>query len=340
MKRAVACCLWMSLVSQISGQTVSGAAKDSLSGTARDSVPAKTLKAVVVKGKRALIEEKLDRTIYNVERDKSLTGGDATDALRRVPLLSVDIDGNVTLRGSANIKVLINGRPSTITANNLADALKQIPVDQIKSVEVITSPSVKFDADGSAGIINIVLKQDRIHGILVDPDMAIGTRDAFLGINGAYNNKKMAFSIGGFGRATYNITGTYNDAQTVGTDILDQQATTRKHELTDNYTMGWDYDMDKHNFLNASVRYSQFDSHINQDNLISNFFTGAVLDSTLLSQVAITSRSGTVDATADYTHSFARPQQEFSLLTLFSRTDGTSGFTNAQQNPADGALIS
>jgi outer membrane receptor protein involved in Fe transport len=218
--------------------------------------------------------------------------------------------------------------------------LKQIPVDQIKSVEVITSPSVKFDADGSAGIINIVLKQDRIHGILVDPDMAIGTRDAFLGINGAYNNKKMAFSIGGFGRATYNITGTYNDAQTVGTDILDQQAATRKHELTDNYTMGWDYDMDKHNFLNASVRYSQFDSHINQDNLISNFFTGAVLDSTLLSQVAITSRSGTVDATADYTHSFAKPQQEFSLLTLFSRTDGTSGFTNAQQNPADGASIS
>ena len=298
------------------------------------------MKEVVIDKRRVLIEEKLDRTVYNVERDKSLTGGDATDALRRVPLLSVDIDGNVTLRGSANIKILINGKPSTITANNLADALKQIPVDQIKSVEVITSPSVKFDADGSAGIINIVLKQDRIHGILVDPDMAIGTRDAFLGINGAYNNKKMAFSIGGFGRATYNITGTYNDAQTVGTDILDQQAATRKHELTDNYTMGWDYDMDKHNFLNASVRYSQFDSHINQDNLISNFFTGAVLDSTLLSQVAITSRSGTVDATADYTHSFAKPQQEFSLLTLFSRTDGTSGFTNAQQNPADGASIS
>jgi outer membrane receptor protein involved in Fe transport len=62
---------------------------------------------------------------------------------------------------------------------------------------VITSPSVKYDADGSAGIINIVLKQDRLHGVLVNPDMAIGTRASFLGINGAYNNKKMAFSIGG-----------------------------------------------------------------------------------------------------------------------------------------------
>ena len=319
----------MSLVSQISGQTVSGVAKDSHSGTAKDSVPAKTLKAVVVKGKRALIEEKLDRTVYNVERDKSLTGGDATDALRRVPLLSVDIDGNVTLRGSANIKVLINGRPSTITASNLADALKQIPVDEIKTVEVITSPSVKYDADGSAGIINIVLKQDRLHGILINPDMAVGTRASFLGINGAYNNKKMSFSIGGFGRATYNVTGTYGNVQTVGPETISQEAATRKSELTDNYNMGWEYDIDTNNFLNTTMRYSQFNSHNYQDNLVSNFYTGSALDSSESNQVAITGRSGTVDATVDFTHAFGR-SKELSFLTLLSRTGGTSGFTNAQ----------
>jgi outer membrane receptor protein involved in Fe transport len=297
------------------------------------------LKEVVIDGKRALIEEKLDRMVYNVEQDKSLTGGDATDALRRVPLLSVDIDGNVTLRGSANIKVLINNKPSTVTANNLADALRQIPVDQIKSVEVITSPSVKYDADGSAGIINIILKQDRLHGILVNPDMAIGTRASFLGIDGAYNNKKMAFSIGGFGRATYNVTGTYDNVQTVGSETIDQQAATRKNELTDNYNMGWDYDIDKINFLNASVRYSQFDSHNHQDNLVGNFYNGSTPDSTLLNQVALTGRMGTIDAAVDFTHAFGRPQQEFSFLTLFSRTDRTSGFTNAQQQPSEGSLI-
>jgi outer membrane receptor protein involved in Fe transport len=334
MKRAVACCLWMSLVSQISGQTVSGVAKDSLSGAAKDSVPAKTLRAVVVKGKRALIEEKLDRTVYNVERDKSLTGGDATDALRRVPLLSVDIDGNVTLRGSANIKVLINGRPSTITAGNLADALKQIPVDEIKSVEVITSPSVKYDADGSAGIINIVLKQDRLHGILINPDMAVGTRASFLGINGAYNNQKMSFSIGGYGRATYNVTGTYGNVQSVGPETISQEAATRKSELTDNYNIGWEYDIDTNNFLNTTVRYSQFNSHNYQDNLVSNFYTGSTPDSSELNQVAISGRSGTVDATVDFTHAFGR-SKELSFLTLLSRTDGTSGFTNAQESNND-----
>jgi outer membrane receptor protein involved in Fe transport len=322
MRRAFIGWLGMIWAFHVSGQSVAGMVKD--------SIPTKTLKVVVVKGKRALIEEKLDRTIYNVERDKSLTGGDATDALRRVPLLSVDIDGNVTLRGSANLKVLINGRPSTITAGNLADALKQIPVDEIKSVEVITSPSVKYDADGSAGIINIVLKQDRLHGILINPDMAIGTRASFLGINGAYNNKKMSFSIGGFGRATYNVTGTYVNVQTVGSAAISQEAGTRKNELTDNYNMGWEYDIDTNNFLNAAVRYSQFNSHNDQDNLVSNFYTGSTLDSTELNQVEITGRSATVDATLDYTHAFGRSGQELSFLTLFSRTDGTSGFTNAQ----------
>lgn len=308
-------------------------------GTMVLSPKTELLKEVVVNNKRVLIEQQLDRTIYNVERDKSLTGGDATDALRRVPLLSVDLDGNVTLRGSSNLKVLINNKPSTITANNLADALKQIPVDQIKSVEVITSPSVKYDADGSAGIINIVLKQDRLHGILINPDMAIGTRDSFLGLNGAYNNKKMAFSVGGFGRASYNIPGTYDNQQSVGSETIDQQAFTRKSELTDNYNMAWDYDMDKNDFLNASVRFSQFNSHSYQDNLVSNFYSGSVLDSTLLDQVEITDRSATVDATVNFTHTYARPQREFSFLTLFSRTDGTNAFANAGESPSAKSLL-
>lgn len=308
-------------------------------GTMVLSPSTELLKEAVVSKKRALIQQQLDRTIYNVERDKSLTGGDATDALRRVPLLSVDIDGNVSLRGSSNLKVLINNKPSTITANNLADALKQIPVDQIKSVEVITSPSVKYDADGSAGIINIVLKQDRLHGILLNPDIAFGTRDSFLGLNGAYNDKKMAFSIGGFGRATYNILGTYANQQSVGAETIDQQASTRKSELTDNYNMGWDYDMGNNDFLNASVRFSQFNSHNFQDNLKSNFNNGSTLDSTLLNQVEITGRSATVDATINFTHTFARPQREFSFLTLFSRTAGTNAFTNAGEMPSDKAIL-
>ena len=229
-------------------------------GNVKLNSTSKELEAVVVEGQRSLVEEKVDRTIYNAENDATARGGDATDVLKRVPMLSVDMDGNVSLRGNQNIRVLINNKPSTITASSVADALKQIPADQIKTVEVITSPSAKYDAEGSAGIINIITKKNTLQGLTLNIDGSAVYRGSNLGLNGAYRKGKMGFSLGGFNRASYNVVGKFNNSQlttaTNGTQSLNlQQADTRRNDLGGNTNFGWDYDIDKNNSLTAAVRF-------------------------------------------------------------------------------------
>ena len=313
-------------------------------GALKLSTGSKELDAVVVEGQRALIEEKVDRTVYNAENDQTTKGGDATDVLKRVPMLSVDMDGNVSLRGNQNIKVLINNKPSTISASSVADALKQIPADQIKTVEVITSPSAKYDAEGSAGIINIITKKNTLQGLTLNVDGSSGYRGSNLGLNGSYRKGKMGFSLGGHGRASYNVTGKFDNSQrTTSTSTAEQtlnlqSATTRRNDLGGNLQSSWDYDIDKNNSLTASVRYGSRNGNNYQDHLFTQTFA-PTFTSTSLKDVQTTDRSGTVDASLNYTHTFSKPQREFSLLGLYSRNNRTNNFYNAFLDEGDLSIL-
>ena len=258
----------------LTGVTVAGNDSKVMLGTIRLSLSSNVLSEVTIVGQRALIEEKVDRLVYNAENDISNKGGDATDVLRKVPMLSVDLDGNVSMRGSQNIMILINNRPSTITAGSVADAMKQIPSDMIKSVEVITSPSAKYDAEGSAGIINIITKKNTLQGGFLSIDAAAGLRGSNLGLNGSYKTEKMGFSLGGFGRAGYNTSGSFQNSQitrnTFNDKILtNQEASTERDNLQGRYTFGWDYDINKNNFISSSVQYGLRNSNIFQNGLLS-----------------------------------------------------------------------
>jgi outer membrane receptor protein involved in Fe transport len=301
-------------------------------GNIKLSPSTKLLKAVEIVGQRPLIEEKVDRTVYNAENDATAKGGDATDVLRRVPMLSVDMDGNVSLRGSQNIKVLINNKPSTITASSIADALKQIPADQIKTVEVITSPSAKYDAEGSAGIINIITKKNTLEGLTMNINSSAGYRGSNLGLNGGYRKGKLGVSLGGFGRAQYNTPGNfYNDQQTFSSGPAlrsIQSASTRNQNIFGNYTLGLDYDIDKNNSLTGSVRFGLRDGHNYQDALTTQSFIGSAENPAKesIKNINQINQSHSVDASLNYTHLFTKPNKEFNLLTLYSQSNGNNNF--------------
>jgi outer membrane receptor protein involved in Fe transport len=304
-------------------------------GTIKLSTSAKVLNEVVVETQRQLIEERVDRTIYNAENDATARGGDATDVLKRVPMLSVDMDGNVSMRGSQNITVLINNKPSTIMAANVGDALKQIPAEEIKSVEVITSPSAKYDAEGSAGIINIITKKNTIKGFTLNVNTGVGNRGSNLGLNGNFRTNKMGFSLGGFGRANYNIDGSFKSTQTTYQNLSDntptitvQSAETLNRGLFGNYTIGWDYDINKNNSLVASARFGARNGNSFQDNLFTEISSIENGTTTSLRNTESNNINNSMDLSLTYTRLFERKQREFSILGNYSQNNGNNNFEN------------
>ncbi|MGY6521540.1 MAG: TonB-dependent receptor domain-containing protein [Mongoliitalea sp.] len=295
------------------------------------------LQEVTVTGQRDLFEEKVDRTIYNAENDKTLIGGDATDVMRRVPMLSVDMDGNVSMRGSSNILVLINGKQSAIVASNVADALKQIPAEEIKSIEVITSPSAKYDAEGTGGVINIVTKKNNLQGATLNINSSAGLRGSNLGLNASLKRGKMGWTLGGFGRAGYNIRGFFDNQQTVtnadGTALqINQYADTRSNMIFGRYNLGWDYELDKFNFLTASVSLGLRNMQNWQDGLSTETFFEETLVSSLLRNVSVNNLSNNVDVNFNYTKTYEKPLKEFSISGLYSQNNLTNDFINSLYN--------
>ncbi|AKD56319.1 outer membrane beta-barrel protein [Spirosoma radiotolerans] len=287
----------------------------------------RTLGEVVVTGQAALIEEKVDRLVFNADKDITAKGGDASDVLKRVPMLSVDLDGNVSLRGSQNIRVLINNKPSTIVAANVADALKQLPADMIKSVEVITSPSAKYDAEGAAGIINIVTKKNTLHGLTLNVDAGAGLRASNLGLNGSYRQGKLGLTLGGFGRAMYNrASSTLDQTTVVGGQSLrtNQTGTAFDKPIFGQYTLGIDYDLAKDQSLSANIRYGTR-NFIQQQNQLTNTYANESLLSMTNRDVDRKDLSNSVDMNLDYIRTF-KPQQEWSISTQYSRTGLTNNF--------------
>ncbi len=150
------------------------------------------LEEVTVRAERTTVEIKLDKKVYNVGKDLMVKGGTVSDILDNIPSVTVDIEGNISLRGNENVKVLIDGRPSN--AINIAEALRLIPADAIDRVEVITNPSARYDAEGGGGLLNIILKKGKNQGFN-GSFIANTAYPETYGLTGTINYKTKHFNI-------------------------------------------------------------------------------------------------------------------------------------------------
>lgn len=128
------------------------------------SVAVDALEEVELVGERTEVEIRLDKRVYYVGRDITVRGGSVSDVMDNIPSVSVDVEGNISLRGNDNVRILINGKPSGLVGLSGPDALRQLPAESIEKVEVITSPSARYEASGTAGILNIILKKQELIG--------------------------------------------------------------------------------------------------------------------------------------------------------------------------------
>lgn len=133
-------------------------------GTVVLGMAAGELSEVVVTAETTQVEVRLDKKIYTIGKDLTTAGGTVADALNNVPSVAVDVEGAISLRGNENVRILINGKPSAMAGFGNTDVLSQLPADAIERVEVITSPSARYDAEGTAGILNIILKKEKTLG--------------------------------------------------------------------------------------------------------------------------------------------------------------------------------
>ena len=153
---------------------------------------ANQLNEVVIRSEKTTVEIKLDKKVYNVGTDLMVKGGTVSDVLDNIPSVSVDSDGAVSLRGNANVRILIDGKPSN--AINIAEALRQIPADAIDKVEVVTNPSARYDSEGGGGLLNIILKRGKNKGLNGTVIGSAGNPESY-GLSGNINYKSEKFNV-------------------------------------------------------------------------------------------------------------------------------------------------
>jgi len=239
-------------------------------GTVLMEINTQQLENVVVVREKTEVEIRLDKRIYNVGKDLTIRGGTVSDVLDNVPSVTVDIEGNVALRGDQNVRILINGKPSSLVGVSGGEALRQLPAESIDKVEVITSPSARYEAEGSAGIINIILVKNKFGGFNGSLSSNIAYPKSF-GISGNLNYRTKKYNLflnSGYNNGT-SIGNSYYKSEFLKPEGNDELIENR---VFDRNRVGWNTNAGIEYFITekSSLTTSLFLSDRDNNNLATN----------------------------------------------------------------------
>jgi len=228
------------------------------------SVNASDLGEVVVQGEKTIMELSLDKRIFNVGKDLANAGGNASDILMNLPSVAVDPDGNVKLRGSGNVRILIDGKPSGLVSFKGSSGLRQLPANMVDRVEVITNPSARYEAEGMAGVINIILKKDSKQGFNGSFELIAGypVNTGFTtNLNFRQNRINWFVNYGLAYRRTPGISDLYQEVYNEDgtTSLLSQNNSTMVTGLNNNLRGGLDYYFNENSILTGSYLWRRSD---------------------------------------------------------------------------------
>jgi outer membrane receptor protein involved in Fe transport len=297
-------------------------------GTIPLNEDAAQLSEVVVRAEKTTIEIKLDKKVFNVGNDLMVKGGTVSDVLSNIPSVSVDVEGNVSLRGNENVKILIDGKPSN--AINITEALRIIPADAIDKVEVITNPSARYDAEGSGGILNIVLKKGKNLGFN-GTFIATGGIPDNNGLSGNvnYKTKNMSlFTTQGYSFRSnpgnmINETTYYNSDNSIRNFIVEPRENDR-YGKGYNGNFGVDLAIDKNTSWTNTINYRNNNGD-NTDTVFQNYFTATnVFDYTKNRINKENSDSENIEYTTNFTKNFKKSGHKFSIDGSISSNDDTN----------------
>jgi len=288
------------------------------------------LNEVQVTAPKTTMQLGIDKKVFSVDQSLVSEGGSASDLLQNVPSIQTDIDGNVSLRGSAGVRVLIDGKPSLIAGGNIAQILQSIPASSIESVELITNPSAKYDAEGQSGIINIVLKRNKKLGFNGSLALTAGNRDNYnANTSLSFQNKKVNL----YGNYSYRygnrIGGGYNNINykpttTTASTILQANQNTDSEGLEKGHNLkaGLDYFLAEKSVVSFSSGFNIRDN--NQNELLSINQLGTNFTPIQLSnRDNINEGAGnSYDLNLDFSQKFKKPKEELTFNVSFG--EGTN----------------